>query len=199
MNVLRHGRTAVPAALCLVLLAIVLVEIGYRSQLGLEPAAVAGPGGGALDRPALPALETPPESAIAAAIEHPLFSPSRSQAQTEATVEPTPTLAGFSLVGIAISPDERVAVLVPAGGGGPARLREGESYDGWSAVSIEPDHVLFRQNGVEERLYLDFNIPPPAASPAATAEDQPTTDDDEPLSREEPEPTTGGADGTANP
>jgi hypothetical protein len=198
----RPGWTAVLGALCVALLALILLEIRYRSQLALEPPGAATLGGDSSDRPPTPSLEAAAELPIEAAVERPLFSPSRSQAMTAAPVEPIPTLAGFSLIGIAISPDERVAMLVPAGGGGLTRLREGESYEGWSAVSIEPDHVVFRQGDVEERLYLDFNLSPPAAAPAASPEaatGQQPWDSDEPLNREEPEPTMGGADGNANP
>lgn len=201
MPALKHGWTAMLAPLCVALLAIVLAEVGWRPRPAWEPAAAAAPEGDASNRPPLPSLEAAPEPSIAAAVERPLFSPSRSQVMPDAPVETTPTLAGFSLIGIAISPDERVAVLVPAGGG-PMRLREGESYGGWAAVSIEADHVLFRQGSIEESLYLDFKLSPPAGAPAVEAEaagDQPPLDGDEPLSREEPEPTTGGADGNANP
>lgn len=198
-------RTVLLAGLCLALVGLLFAEIRSRPQFVLPPPEVEMQAGVSSEQPPeLPVFE-PSEPPIAAALERPLFSPGRSPVSLAAPVEQTPTTAGFSLIGIAISPDERVAVLVPVGGGSPTRLREGESYDGWSAVSIESDHVVLRQAGVEERLYLQFNLPAPAAAPSAAGAAEATSEQQQPWSggdppdRFEADPTMEGGDGNATP
>lgn len=197
-------RTALLGGLCLALGVVIIAEIRYRPDPALatpeaQTLAVAPP-----EFPSEPPISPVRAPAIDAAIERPLFSPSRSPASFTTPGEQIPTTAGFSLIGVAISAGERVAVLEPAGGGAPTRLREGDSYDGWSAVSIESDRVVFRQGNVEETLYLNFNLPAPDTAPTAagaeaTSEQEQPWHGGEPPDREEAEPTVGGGDGNANP
>ena len=63
----------------------------------------------------------------------------------------------FILTGVLISPQVRLAILQPSGGGESQRVREGDAPDGaagWRLIAVEPRRVVFQGNGGESSLDL---------------------------------------------
>ncbi len=63
----------------------------------------------------------------------------------------------FILTGVLISPQVRLAILQPSGGGEAQRVREGNSPDGaagWRLVAVEPRRAVFQGGGGESSLDL---------------------------------------------
>lgn len=95
----------------------------------------------------------------------------------------------FVLTGVLISPQVRLAILQPAGGGEPQRVREGKSPEGaagWRLIEVQPRRAVFEgANGqstldlrtfgtsAEERAEIARAVPgarpPPPASAAPAA------------------------------
>ena len=63
----------------------------------------------------------------------------------------------FILTGVLISPQLRMAFLLPTGGGESVRVREGaapEGASGWRLVEVQPRRAIFAGNGGESSLDL---------------------------------------------
>ncbi len=134
------------------------------------------------------ALSLPPMEEFRVVVERPLFSPDRRPPQPvppepEPTAEvgapapepvappepPPPPPISFTLVGIVMFGDQRVALLQPLDGGKAVQLREGEEFGGWTAALIDRERAVFRNAYSEEELRLDFRAPMPAGMlPAQT-------------------------------
>lgn len=98
----------------------------------------------------------------------------------------------FILTGVLISPQVRLAIIQPSGGGEPQRVREGSSPDGaggWRLLEVQPRRVIFE--GGSGQVTLDLRTfggsagapgavaragmpagPPPPPPPAADAAPQ---------------------------
>ncbi len=100
----------------------------------------------------LPAYET-----FTAAVERPLFSPSRRPGAGPA---PTPVAQGpYRLIGIVVAGTHRRA-LIGQTGGAPVELGEGESFDGRTIKQIDQNRVVLTDTkGGETTLTL---APPPS-------------------------------------
>lgn len=78
----------------------------------------------------------------------------------------------FLLTGTLITPQLRLAILQPSGGGDAQRVREGEVPDGapgWRLIEVQPRRAVFEGSGGQMTLDLrTFGAPgaPPAATPA---------------------------------
>lgn len=107
----------------------------------------------------------PPIRNYDAILDRPIFSSSRRG--TSEAVAPTVVVSRelkLKLTGTTISDTEKYALLVPKEGGEPLQLREGEDYQGWNLARIKNSAVVFRRNGAEERLEMDFVEPPAQVS-----------------------------------
>ena len=156
----RSDRTAIIAALLLV------------AATGVRLATTEAPGAG--DRHAVaPAPEEPdpaklpPPPALArlhAVVEHNLFSPARGGAPVgDASGESPTTAAGLQLVGVAISGDQRSALLRLPDHTAKAVL-PGREIGGWTVSAIEKDKVIL------ERDHLAITLPlSRGARPASTS------------------------------
>lgn len=63
----------------------------------------------------------------------------------------------FILTGVLISPQVRLAILQPTGGGASVRVREGaspEGASGWRLVEVQPRRAVFEGSGGESSLDL---------------------------------------------
>ena len=89
----------------------------------------------------------------------PLFSPTRRPADSEQPIV-TPTAVEESLelglAGILYSAQQRIALISVPGEKGLLRLREGDSYRGWTLKTVLPDHVVFSRNDVESEVTLSY-------------------------------------------
>jgi hypothetical protein len=172
------------------ILAIVAAGAGYRAvSAWLElDSAIEGPGTATAHEPNSGvtaeeiALSLPPIEEFRVIVERPLFSPMRRPPQPappepevavveEAAVEPAaqpapppPPPISFSLVGIVIIGDQRVALVQPLDGGKAVQLREGDEFSGWTAALIDSERAVFRSAYAEEELTLDFRF---AAQPGS--------------------------------
>lgn len=149
-------------AVCVALGAIIYGEIQRRPSASIADTAPTDYSVSAPTLPADRAFAMPPEEVFAAAVERPVFSPARRPARTPDSGMPALTSADFSLVGVVVSPGERVALVKPHSRDEIERLHEGDTLAGWSAVSIAPDRVVFRRGATEEEILLDYSVSAPA-------------------------------------
>lgn len=121
----------------------------------------------AAERVALPAetsYEPPIFAEFSEAIDRPLFAPSRRPPR-EAAPEVVAVAAqkqsfGFELVGVLISPEERVALIRQDGVTDLQRVSPGRRLNGWQVELIEPDHVVFRSGETVRQVHLRDDTPP---------------------------------------
>lgn len=85
----------------------------------------------------------------------------------------------FQLTGVLISPQVRLAILLPASGGEPQRVREGgvpEGAAGWRLLKVQPRRAVFEGPGGQTTLELrTFGVagPPPAREAAVQVDAAP--------------------------
>lgn len=116
-----------------------------------------------------------PLAQYAEAGSRPLFTQDRrprtfmaSNPDGEAGASPAATL-DFVLTGVLISPQVRLAMLQPTGGGDPQRVRQGhapEGAAGWRLVDVQPRMAVFEAND-GSRTNLDLRTFGAAGAPAA--------------------------------
>ena len=103
-----------------------------------------------------------PLARYADAASRPLFTQDRRPRSFIATgndgvMESQAQSLDFILTGVLISPQVRLAILQPTGGGESQRVREGnapEGASGWRLVAVEPRRVVFQGGGGESSLDL---------------------------------------------
>jgi len=117
----------------------------------------------------------PPLAAFAETLERPLFSESRRPAESETLAEAPddsdaarPAAGGFLLSAVVITDESRVALLRGPESRALARLREGETLDGWSVAEIRADSVLLRHADETQRVPLRRFGPGGAAAERAS-------------------------------
>lgn len=110
-------------------------------------------------------LELPPREAFRAALERPLFAPSRRPARPAEAVAPEvepeeqPVLEGprappFRLVGTVGRRGRTEALLVAADGARLARAVVGAEVSGWLVVEVGPEHLVVERDGERHRLVI---------------------------------------------
>jgi hypothetical protein len=123
--------------------------------------------------------ELPPEPQFAMAaienfesvLERPLFSPSRRPAPAEEIAAPNVEQEfGYTLKGVLIDIEARIALLSHKGGAGTVRQAEGTKIDGWLLKEVEADFVVVERNGEEEIVELLFQIQPSRKAPGNKAD-----------------------------
>lgn len=110
-------------------------------------------------------LELPPREAFRAALERPLFAPSRRPPrpaetpvpEAEPAAEPaleSPRAPPFRLIGTVIRRGRSEALLVAAGGGPLERAGVGAEVAGWLVVEVGPEHLVVERDGERHRLVI---------------------------------------------
>jgi hypothetical protein len=130
--------------------------------LGAAPAPAQSP------EPLPPAL--PPLESLSETVERPLFRPDRRPPTIEEIEEEIESAESgiFSLLGIIVSPTERIALVKVRGSQDVLQLSEGQQANGWTVVQIRPGEVVFESNDKTETIELiDISPPPPRRRPAA--------------------------------
>jgi general secretion pathway protein N len=174
----RRLNRFVPSVLAGAVAAALLVAVVF--QLDESSGSVATP------IPPAPAASAaiPPSQALVAVsldpskeesvVNRPLFSPTRrppppppspATADPSKTTKPSvpqPPPINFSLVGIVRDRASSLAIIQPTGGK-VMSLREGQSWSGWTLVSIGVDSASFRNGAAQQELVLDFKRGPPPA------------------------------------
>lgn len=108
-------------------------------------------------------FQLPPLESFESALERPLFSPTRRPLDSAPALDGgAPPRLDVKLVGVVISGDRRIAVLMPRGGKAQElRLNLGQSHDGWTLTAIEPLSATFERGIATETLELQFDQPRP--------------------------------------
>jgi hypothetical protein len=155
---------------CLFLGGLIYLELEAADQAG--ESVVTMTAATPLERAALPAqvaYDAPDFAEFAEAMERPLFAPSRRPPSeiVPVTVEAAPQQQafGFELVGVLISPDERLALIRQDGLTDLHRVGLGRSLNGWQIEQIEPDHVVFRAGETVRQVNLRDDRPPVQETP----------------------------------
>lgn len=143
---------------CLILGAVISLELSFGP---LHPAAspvAPGPPKPAVLPAADPDFTLPPLDDFSEIVERPLFIPSRRPLSPESGSPGSgPGEAErrlFTLKGVVISADERMAVLQRRRNREVLRVVEGQRIDGWLVETIMPEGVVLRQGEVREEVEL---------------------------------------------
>ena len=161
----------------------ILLWIGALLDMGGRVAEATASPGSALPSPKPPVPDRiGPLAQYSAAATRPLFTEDRrprsflATAQAGEGMEPGENNLDFLLTGVLISPQVRLAILQPTGGGESQRVREGNSPEGasgWRLIEVQPRRALFEgaggQASLDLRTYGDAGAPPAAAAVATAA------------------------------
>lgn len=102
--------------------------------------------------------EKPDISVFSEITERPLFSRSRrppSPSEEPAADKPSPKAENYDLVGVLVSPDERVALLRRHNSQEIIRAVEGQQVGGWEVQAIKPTEVVLRRGDFSEPLKIN--------------------------------------------
>jgi general secretion pathway protein N len=169
--------------LCLALGAIILLELGPSSDSAVNPAfVVADPPRPAAGSPAGAPVPMPSREAYSEILARPLFTPSRRPPEpVESTPRQAPAPLTITLAGIAMSADQRIAIVQTGNPPRVLRLAEGQQLDGWTVITIAADRLVLRSHLATEEVKIKDVAPssgakanpPRAASPTPTPQARP--------------------------
>lgn len=81
---------------------------------------------------------------------------------------PPPAIRAYSVVGVVVSGDRRLAWLKAPGGGASVRVVEGDLVQGWQVKHIERDRIIFVSGAAEHSLELPKRNSQAPGRPAAS-------------------------------
>lgn len=115
-----------------------------------------------------PLSELPPIESFSETVERPLFLPDRRPPAIEETQEEAEDVESglFTLLGIIVSPTQRIALVKVRGSQAVLQLSEGQQANGWTVLQIRPEEVIFESNDKTETIEL-IDIKTPTRRPAA--------------------------------
>lgn len=170
----RQGVTFALGALCAVLCAVIVYELG--SPDGPTEASVAPPLRQPTPPPA-PIKALPPIDTYGEVTQRPLFSPTRQPAPVQTTPDVGGNVNGFFLTSIVVDGGQRLALIQHGRPPVLSRLIEGQSIEGWTVQSIEAERVVLQRAGTAQELRLKDRPPtqraPGPGSPEAQPQPQP--------------------------
>ncbi len=164
----RQTGVALPVALGLVCIGLVLV-VYQEMAANSRPQAVRAVDGGS----SVAALPAAVEFAMAplddyeATVDRPLFSASRrppDAAPAAATVVVVEQL-DLVLKGVIVASGGQIAILSDRASGSTVTLGQGKQYRGWTLAEIQPERVVFRRAGQEQRFTLNYDVAPKIKPP----------------------------------
>jgi general secretion pathway protein N len=158
----RPGVALLLSALCLAFGGVIYYELGMAG--GEAPTApMPAVGGTAPPLPPQPASSAlPPIESFAEVTRRPLFSPTRQPPPPEAVKDTQGNPNNFSLLGIVIADGGRVALIEYGRPPALARLKEGQTVEGWTLQSILPDRVVLQHGATEQEVKLKDRAGQPA-------------------------------------
>lgn len=111
----------------------------------------------------------PPIEALTETIERPLFREDRRPPTVEEEEqEVTDVESGlFTLVGIIVSPKQRLALVKVRGSQDVLQLSEGQQANGWTVLQISANDVIFESNDKTETIELIDIKPAQSRRPSA--------------------------------
>ena len=154
---MKHRRSSVWPPMLLLVVCAALAWVIYR-QVGVAPNLNAAQGSttAATQVPDLPPelqFSMRPVEDFDAILERPLFSPNRRPPAIEALESPPPNSdVTFTLKGILIDEDVRIALFRAQRNKKILRLREGDMIEGWTLVRIERHSVSLARGAFETML-----------------------------------------------
>ena len=126
------------------------------------------------DQPAQPVL--PPIDTLSETVERPLFLPDRRPPTIDEAAEESENAESglFTLVGIIVSPTQRIALVKVSGSQDVLQLSEGQQANGWTVLQIRPEEVIFESNDKTETIELiDIKAPKARRRPVREQRSQP--------------------------
>ncbi len=111
----------------------------------------------------------PPIETFSETTERPLFLPDRRPPVIDETQEEVEDVESglFTLLGIIVSPTQRIALVKVRGSQEVLQLSEGQQANGWTVLQISPGDVIFESNDKTETIELIDIKPPPTRRPTA--------------------------------
>lgn len=178
------GRaTALLAAICAVLAAVVVVEAYTSPDMPTPPVtAPAAAEGEAVDLPGQVYEAKPPDS-YAEIAARPVFSPSRRPQPADARNAGSGSKSGHDnlmLAGVIMGANKRLAMIETKKTPSVVVVREGQIVEGWTVETIQPEKVVISQGVEAFELLLDDRLKmprkevrrTPRSAPAAAASAQ---------------------------
>ena len=171
------GRpSALLIGLCLILGGVIYLELSFGPSHPAASPIAPGPPEPAVLLVADPGFTMKPLDDFSEIAQRPLFIPSRRPLPPDTEPPPPgPRKAErhrFTLKGVVIVGDERMAVLVNQRRRSRTVLRvvEGQQIDGWLVEAIMPDRVVLRQGETREEVALRDTLKAPSRSKVRTVE-----------------------------
>jgi type II secretory pathway component PulC len=111
----------------------------------------------------------PPIEALTETIERPLFREDRRHPTVDEEQEEAADVESglFTLVGIIVSPKQRLALVKVRGSQDVLQLSEGQQANGWTVIQISANDVIFESNDKTETIELIDIKPAPSRRPSA--------------------------------
>ncbi|NNE84908.1 MAG: hypothetical protein HKN28_13170 [Alphaproteobacteria bacterium] len=111
----------------------------------------------------------PPIEALTETIERPLFREDRRPPTIEEEQQEVADVESglFTLIGIIVSPKQRLALVKVRGSQDVLQLSEGQKANGWTVLQISADDVIFESNDKTETIELIDIKPAPSRRPSA--------------------------------
>jgi type II secretory pathway component PulC len=111
----------------------------------------------------------PPIEALTETIERPLFREDRRPPTVDEEQEEAADVESglFTLVGIIVSPKQRLALVKVRGSQDVLQLSEGQQANGWTVIQISANDVIFESNDKTETIELIDIKPAPSRRPSA--------------------------------
>jgi hypothetical protein len=173
----RNPMLAFLAAVALALLVIIGIETGWGSRFRSPVPSGASKPPAPVEAKVLPTLvATAPEQAYPETVARPLFTPTRRPAPTAPVVAaPNIPRGMFTLHGVTIAGDTRIAMLREKSSGKVHRVEVGREVNGAKVASIDPERVVLRLGDENEEVVMTVQkagaggSTPPASVASASA------------------------------
>jgi hypothetical protein len=144
-----------------------------------------------------PLADRPPISAFDEIVQRPLFAQTRRPPAPKAEVkiaEDKPEPEAFDLVGVVISPNQRMALLRTATNE-VLRAGEGQTLGGWEVHDIKPTQVVLQRGDESQVLKISKAADAPSVNAASAGEAAPPLNGAAPPGAAPPSPSAPAADG----
>jgi general secretion pathway protein N len=170
----RYPLITALCAVAALLLVVLVVEIGAGAALR-ERLAASGSSKPAVVQTRLlpPMAAVNPDAEYAETGTRPLFTPTRRPAppQAQAAAVPVMNKGQFTLTGVTIVGETKIALLREKSSGRVVRVEQGKDVNGITVAKIEPEKVTLTQGGDQEvvAMLVSKGAPPPTAPPVPVA------------------------------